>query len=295
MSIDVEDWCQSTFDRNAPITSRVYDNTMRLLELLARRKTTATFFVLGLVAEKFPRLIQEIYGQGHEIASHGYSHQPIFKQSRQEFTLDVQRSLELLESLTGCKILGYRAPDFSINSTTLWALEVLQELNLLYDSSIFPVHNPRYGIPDWPRPPLPVDGNGGKRLIEFPISTLRLGCVNIPFIGGGHTRLWPAWFIAWGIRRLHREGLPAMIYMHPYEINPDEFDALEVKIPFKQKFHQGLNRRTVYGKTERLLEKFRFGPIRDVLTVQKLLPDPSIMKDKTPTSDFQISLRPHRG
>jgi hypothetical protein len=145
---------------------------------------------------------------------------------------------------------------------------VLEDLGLLYDSSIFPIHNSRYGIPDWPRFPHTLSGNGFKRLIEFPLSTLRYGRKNIPFVGGGYTRLWPAWFIERGIRRLNREGTPAVIYMHPYEINPDEIGTLEVKIPFKQKLHQGLNRRTVYGKTEQLLEKFAFGPIREVLQRQ---------------------------
>jgi len=265
LSVDVEDWCQSTFDVKAPITGRVYDNTLRLLELFDRKNTKATFFVLGLVAEAFPKLVEEIYDLGHEIATHGYSHQPIFRQSRREFDHDVRRSIELLESITGEKVLGYRAPDFSVVPSTLWALEVLEELRLLYDSSIFPIRNSRYGIPDWPRQPRRLQSGKVKRLIEFPISTLQLGRTNLPFIGGGYTRLWPSWFMAWGIRRVNREGLPVVIYMHPYEINPQEFDTLEVKIPLQQKIHQRLNRRKVYGKIEKLLGEFMFGPIREVL------------------------------
>ena len=145
-----------------PITARSAHNTRRLLELFAELDVRATMFVLGKFAKAFPEIVREIDSAGHEVACHGWGHVEIFAQTREEFAADVSHSKDLLEQLTGRPVRGYRAPDFSIVGRTLWALEILAELGFRYDSSIFPVRHPRYGIPDWPTNPLEVRlGNGG--------------------------------------------------------------------------------------------------------------------------------------
>ena len=265
LSVDLEDWCQSTFDRSKPISRRVVDNTMRLLDLLDRWNAKATFFVLGRVAEVYPELVMEVHRRGHEIASHGYSHTPIFLQTPGQFAADVERSISLLESMTSCKVIGYRAPDFSITRQTLWALQVLEESDILYDSSIFPILHWGYGISYWPRGPHQVHMKGIKRFIEFPISTLKILGVNVPFVGGGYTRLCPTFILERGISSLNRQGLPAVIYLHPYEIDLDEFDSLNNEIPFRLRFHQGLNRRKVLPKLENLMQEFRFASMGELL------------------------------
>ena len=153
ISIDVEDWPQSSWDRDLPITQRAADNTRRLLELLDRAGVRATMFVLGKLAERFPELVREIHAAGHEVGSHGYGHVEIFKQARGEFAADLKRSKEFLEQTIGERVRGFRAPDFSIVRGSLWALEELAEQGFEYDSSIFPVKRSRYGIPDWPLSP----------------------------------------------------------------------------------------------------------------------------------------------
>src|SRR5262245_49719293 len=154
ISVDVEDWPQSTWNRDLPITPRAAANTRRLLDLLSESNVLATMFVLGKFAEAFPEVVREIRAEGHEVGCHGYGHVEIFKQSRQEFADDVRRSKDSIEQIVGEQVNGYRAPDFSIVRDTLWALEVLSEAGFQYDSSIFPVYRTQYGIPDWP--PAPV-------------------------------------------------------------------------------------------------------------------------------------------
>ena len=200
LTFDLEDWYQSTFDINAPIRDVVLDQTGIVLEILAEAGVSATFFALGLVAEKFPDLVKTIAKQGHEIATHGYRHQLIFTQTPSEFEADLQRSIALLEDLTGQKVVGHRAPDFSITAESLWALDILREQSILYDSSIFPIKHRRYGIKRFQREihyitpssreftsPL----NSNNALIEFPLSTISLFGTNFPVCGGGYLRLMP--------------------------------------------------------------------------------------------------------
>ncbi|MBN2009911.1 DUF3473 domain-containing protein [candidate division KSB1 bacterium] len=267
-TIDLEDWIQSTYDNSRSITHFVHDNTIKLLELLDDKNTKATFFVLGLVAEAYPDLIREVHKRGHEIASHGYGHKLVFTQSPEEFKDDIKHSIDTVGSITNSKILGYRAPDFSIISESLWALEILDELGIKYDSSIYPIKNPRYGIPGWPREPKKVDNSD---LIEFPISTITLFDINLPFVGGGYTRLLPYPVMAFGIRHLNANGMPVNLYMHPYELNDSELKRLDIDISFKQMLSQGLNRKKVYSRISTLLTQFTFGTITEALQNMRLL------------------------
>lgn len=229
MSIDVEDYFQvSAFDDVVPradwprLPSRVRPNTLRLLDLLEARGVRATFFVLGWVADRDPQLVRDIAARGHEIASHGYAHRLVYHQTPSEFRDDIRHAKRLLEDTSGRRVIGYRAPSYSITRRSLWALDVLLEEGYEYDASIFPIRHDRYGIPDSPRHPHVID-RGTGRLVEIPGATVRLGAANLPVGGGGYFRLLPYWWTKWGIDRVNRvEGKPAVFYLHPWEIDPEQ-------------------------------------------------------------------------
>lgn len=255
ISIDVEDWPQSSWDRDLPITQRAADNTRRLLALLDRAGVKATMFVLGKLAERFPELVREIDAAGHEIGSHGYGHVEIFKQSRAEFGEDLRKSKVLLEDIVGKPVRGYRAPDFSIVRDSLWALEELAEQGFEYDSSIFPVKRPRYGIPDWPLSPTRVLLPGGNTILEFPIASYRAWGKNWPVGGGGYHRLLPGTAGRWFARRV-MQSRPFVFYCHPYEFDPREFAEIDVAIPLKIRLHQGLGRGRFTSRFTSLIAKY---------------------------------------
>lgn len=259
LSVDVEDWAQSTLDHSLPITERARRSTLELLDLLAMYSVHGTFFVLGLFAEKFPDVVRQIKTQGHEVASHGYGHRCIFRQTQAEFAADVRRSIALLEDLTGEPILGYRAPDFSLTAETPWALDILADLGLAYDSSIFPARTWRYGIPGTPQGIHKIRPG----LIEVPLSTVRFAGLTLPVAGGGYIRLVPARITGWAIRQINSERRPAVVYIHPYELDIDELDELPCAIPWRLRLSQGLNRRQTRAKLEHLFRCFSFGPISE--------------------------------
>ncbi len=269
MTIDAEDWPQSTLDFSLPITERAVRNTRGLLEIFRRSRSRdqvrATFFVLGLLAESFPQIVREIAADGHEVATHGYSHKPVFGLGPKAFADELSRSVKLLEDLSGQKVLGFRAPDFSITADSLWALDIIAEQGLLYDSSIFPVRTSRYGIGDASRSAYRLP-NG---LIELPLSTVRWGGRRWPAAGGGYLRLYPYPVTRWAIQSIQADGFPAVVYLHPYEIDPTELDEIEWPVPAKLRLTQGLNRRYIRGRLERLLHDFTFGPACDVLKLNE--------------------------
>jgi polysaccharide deacetylase family protein (PEP-CTERM system associated) len=268
LTVDVEDWYQSTYDLDAPVHDRVVRNTRRLLQLFDECGVRATFFVLGLVCEKYPHLMAEIKAGNHELASHGYSHRPVNSMSRQEFAEDVKRSLDLIQSATGDRVYGYRAPDFSIDAGSLWALEVLIENGVRYDSSIFPIRNSRYGIRGWHRFPHRIEFDGQGTIIEFPMSTMRVGGYTFPFVGGGYSRLLPGWLIELGIRKLNRARQRAVVYLHPYEINPDEMGELRAIVPLRVRLFQGFNRRAIPSRLRSLLRTMDFSTMGHVLGLE---------------------------
>jgi polysaccharide deacetylase family protein (PEP-CTERM system associated) len=255
ISVDVEDWPQSSWDRELPITPRAVDNTRRLLDLLGEAGIRATMFVLGKLAEKFPEVVREIQAAGHEVASHGYGHVEIFKQSRGDFAQDLARSKDLLEQIVGQRVRGYRAPDFSIVRDSLWALEVLAEQGFEYDSSIFPVRRPRYGIPDWPLAPTRVRLPDGRSILEFPIASYRAWGKNWPVGGGGYHRLLPGGAGRWLARRVMQDR-PFVFYCHPYEFDAREFAEIPLKLPLAVRLHQGLGRGRFRARFVRLIGQF---------------------------------------
>jgi len=267
LTIDVEDWFHTTalerylgLDQWDRLESRVEANVYRILEVMQVNQTRASFFVLGWVAERFPNLVKAISAHGHEIASHGYRHRLISALSRPKFKEYVARSKKILEDLTGNPVLGYRATSFSIVKDTLWALDCIKEAGFIYDSSIFPIHHDIYGIKDFPRFPF-VHANG---LIEIPPSTLQIWGRNLPIAGGGYFRLYPYFLTNQGIKRINREGFPAMIYLHPWELDPDcpKIRQADSRTRFRQYFNLAKTR----PRLEKLLKDFAFAPIQEEVT-----------------------------
>ena len=245
------------------LESRVVAATERLLGLLAETGTAATFFVLGWVGERHPALVRAIQDQGHEVACHGYGHQMITRLDRHEFAADVRRAKATLEDTIGSEVIGYRAPTFSVVRETLWSLEVLAELGFRYDSSIFPIVHDRYGIADSPRFPHRRPAGPGSAIAEFPLSTVAGGKWRLPVAGGGYFRLLPYALTAWALRRLNRkEQQPAMVYLHPWEI-----DGGQPRLPVGRaaQFRHSVNTHSTLAKLSRLVREFRFAPAREVL------------------------------
>ena len=268
MTIDVEDYFHvSVFDGVVPregwdrFESRVCANTDRLIAIFGDAGVRATFFVLGWVGERFPQLVQRLAAAGHEIASHGYAHRLIYDQTRPAFREDVRRAKGALESAAGCRVDGYRAPSYSITPRSLWALDVLIEEGYRYDSSIFPVHHDRYGIPVSPRHPYVIVRDPGS-IVEVPGSTVRCGPLNLPIGGGGYFRILPYAWTRWGIRRLNRvEQRPAVFYLHPWEIDPDQ---PRIPASLRSRLRHYTNLARMERKLAMLLRDFRFAPLSEV-------------------------------
>lgn len=266
LTIDVEDYYQvSAFESHVSFDawphheSRVAKNTARILEILNRHNVKATFFVLGWVAEREPQVVRAIQSEGHEIASHGYRHQLIYRMRRQEFQDDVTRAKAILEEITGTQVLGYRAPSYSIVQETLWALDVLEEVGFQYDSSIFPIHHDRYGMPDAPRFPYVHRLSEGRSIVEFPLSTARLWGKNLPVAGGGYFRIFPYAYTRWGLRRINNQDQqPAVFYLHPWEIDPQQ-PRMRGSLLSRFRHYTGLTR--TESRLQRLLCDFQFGPL----------------------------------
>jgi len=242
--------------------SRVEANTDRVLDLLARNEVRATFFVLGWVADRHPALARRIADAGHEVGSHGWSHQLVYEQDPATFRDETVRSKKLLEDQSGTEVSSYRAASFSIGRANLWALDVLAEAGFAYDSSLFPVVHDRYGIPGAPRRPYRLRTPGGHGMVEVPPSTVSFGRFTLPVAGGGYLRLYPAPVTDWAVCRLNsRERLPANVYVHPWEFDPDQ--PRVAGVGWKSRFRHYVNLDTTEDKLDRLLKRYRFGTLRE--------------------------------
>ena len=277
MTVDVEDYFHvSVFDGLVPrhswdrMESRVCANTERLLQILDDADVTATFFVLGWVAERFPGLVRDIAAQGHEVASHGYGHRLVYDLTPEAFRADVRRSKEILESAIVRPVLGYRAPSYSLTPRSLWAIDVLIEEGFRYDASIFPIHHDRYGIPVSPRHPFVLQRE--RHLVEAPGSTVRWGPLNLPIGGGGYFRILPYAWTRWGINRLNLvERAPAIFYLHPWEIDPDQ---PRLAAPPLGRFRHYFNLEKTEERLRVLLNDFEFSTMIDVLGLDVPVAEP---------------------
>jgi polysaccharide deacetylase family protein (PEP-CTERM system associated) len=274
MSVDVEDYFHvSVFDGIVPrsawesMESRVRANTERLLNIFDEFDIRSTFFVLAWVGERHPDLVLEIAKRGHEVASHGYAHRLVYDQTRTAFRDDVKRAKAILEDASGRTVLGYRAPSYSITPRSLWALDVLIEEGYQYDSSIFPIRHDRYGIPVSDRAPYRVDRPAGT-IIEVPGSTTRAGSLNLPVAGGGYFRILPYWWTRWGISRVNeQEHRPAVFYLHPWEIDPDQ---PRLKAGRLGRFRHYRNLAHTETRLRQLLTDFRFDTMQTLVASVRL-------------------------
>lgn len=263
-TVDVEDWYQGLEidpEHWGGFEDRLAIGTRRLLALLGEAGVHATFFVLGSSAEKHPDLIREIGDQGHEIAAHGYGHQFVYHLGAEGFRNDLRHSLEILAQIVDTEIQGYRAPFFSITDQSPWAFDVLTECGIRYDSSVFPVRNYRYGVPNAPRRMHRVRDD----LIEFPPATWRLMGHNVPIAGGAYFRLFPYTLTRSGIRRLNADGCPAAFYIHPWELDP-EHPRLRLPRRIALPHYWGLG--ATEARLRRLLRDFRFAPMGECVDRQ---------------------------
>lgn len=276
LTIDVEDWHQLAHRKllgcSVPASRRILVNTHLILEMLAEHGVRATFFVLGTVAEQYPELVRTIKQEGHEVATHGFVHRRMTQMGPEAFAADLHRSLCILEDITQEAIWGHRAAEFSLNGSSLWALELMVDAGLRYDSSIFPIRHPRYGMPAAPRHPHLIHTPAGT-LVEFPLATVRCFGQNIPIAGGGYLRILPLEFVRRGIQALNRRGQVAVIYVHPYEF---ENDWLDLHVPTRslprrfalqlRALKRNLGRgRSMQAKFRALLRSFSFVPLCEVM------------------------------
>ncbi|BCT69133.1 XrtA system polysaccharide deacetylase [Nitrosospira sp. NRS527] len=262
MTVDVEDYFQvSAFanhisrDSWASLSCRVEMNIDRILALLDEDRTKATFFTLGWIADRYPAMVKRIVASGHELASHGWGHYRVSDQKPHEFRNDIIQSKAILEDIGGQAVLGYRAPSFSIGSHNQWALDLLEEAGYRYSSSIYPIKHDHYGMPDAPR--FAYYPRGNNRLLELPITTMRLFKRNIPAGGGGYFRLWPYPVSRWFLQRLnHLEHQSAIFYFHPWEI--DHQQPRQKGLSMKTRFRHYYNLHRMEDRVKALTRDFEW-------------------------------------
>lgn len=268
ISIDLEDWF-SVYNLSHVIKRedwdrceiRVEKNTKRILDLLDRYKTKATFFVLGWIAEKTPELIVEIENQGHEIATHGYSHTLLTEMTAETFDEDLKKALSVTNKIVKQEILGFRAPSFSLTGKTMWAADILTKNGIKYDSSIFPINfHPDYGIPGAQLDIHQLDNS----LIEVPLSCAEIFGTRIPCSGGGYFRIFPYPVTRFLLDRCNKQGRPVIFYLHPWELDPDQ---PRQKLPWLKGFRHYYNLGKTYSRLEKLLNDFEFTTIRDTINL----------------------------
>ncbi|TDF97268.1 DUF3473 domain-containing protein [Paenibacillus piri] len=266
LTFDIEEWFHANYDGVLPDRSkgsgfRTHMDT--LLRLCRETGCKATFFILGCIGEDYPDVVKAIAREGHDVASHGYGHELAYKQTIGEFKADVKKSIDILEDLTGTKVLGYRAPSWSIVESNLHYLEVLVELGMRYDASIFPVKTFLYGIPHAPTwIHKPVVNGRELDLYEIPMSVMRIAGRNIGYSGGFYFRFFPKWVIKRAIHAANRRGSSSIVYLHPREVDAREH---RLDLPFKENFIHYYNVQGTPAKLEDIMRSFRFTSIAEHL------------------------------
>lgn len=264
--VDLEEWFHANYNDAIDLQTRgrevrAINNTHRLLDLFEDNNVKATFFVLGSLAEEHPELIKEIFNRGHEIASHGYGHQLVYKLSKEEFREDVKKAVSIVEDIIQYKVKGYRAPSWSITKKSIWALEILQNLGIKYDSSIFPFENYLYGIVDAPRFIFETSIYDKNLTIkEIPPSTINVLNKNIPFSGGFYLRALPYLAIKSCVDMVNKEKQPVVAYIHPREI---DINQPRLKLGTKEAFIHYHGIKGTEKKLSRLFSEYEFTSISD--------------------------------
>ncbi len=268
MTVDVEEYFQvSAFERHIDrdawerLPSRVERSMERILALFQRHGVRGTFFFLGWIAERHPALVRRVVAEGHELASHGWSHVRVVQQNPEEFRQDVLRTRSLLEDTAGVRVSGYRAASYSIGRDNLWALDVLGETGHLYSSSIYPIRHDLYGMPEAPRFAFRHGGPGG--LLEVPVTTVELAGRKLPCGGGGYFRLLPYPLFRWGLNRVNlHDGQSGVFYFHPWEIDPDQ--PRQQGLGWRTRFRHYLNLGRMEMRLDQLLRDFRWGRMDEI-------------------------------
>jgi polysaccharide deacetylase family protein (PEP-CTERM system associated) len=289
LTIDLEDYYKvSAFAETFVVEqwdnypSRVEQSTAKLLSILEEGNARATFFTLGWVARKFPKLIREIADRHHEIACHSNVHRYVYAMTPDEFREDTLQAKSVLEDIIGTPVFGYRAPSFSITPDSLWAYEILIELGFRYDSSVFPIKHPNYGWPKAPRFPFTIRTNKGS-IIEFPMPTILLAGARAPIGGGAYLRLLPYWFTRWGIRYINRdEEQAACVYLHPWELDSGQ-PRMQGSASARLRHYFGL--RGAESKFRRMLADFEMQPL--ISLIDELPMDSSAVPSRSIPAAFK--------
>jgi polysaccharide deacetylase family protein (PEP-CTERM system associated) len=273
LSVDVEEYFHPTevYASRAQwekLPSRVEYQTSKILDLFERKGVKATFFILGWIAEKHPQVVRSICSAGHEIGCHSYAHQLVYRQTPDEFRRDTERAVDRIVSACGVRPRVYRAPSYSIIEESFWALQILVECGFTHDSSIYPIAHDRYGVPGFSREVQRIDTPSGP-ILEIPVGTVKLSNNRVaPIGGGGYLRLLPYAYTSAGIRVVNRkEGMPACMYFHPWEIDPDQPRLASGPV---SRLRTYLGLKGMYRKLERLLTDFEFSTIGDVYGARSL-------------------------
>jgi polysaccharide deacetylase family protein (PEP-CTERM system associated) len=264
LTVDVEEAFHRNDLRLSPhqrelLGGRVVEQTQRLVALLRAAGHRGTFFVLGEIAEQYPDLVKQLGEDGFELGLHGYYHRLVYEQGKEAFRRETHAAKELLEKIGGRKVVGFRAPSWSITRKSLWALRILAGMGFRYDSSILPAKSYLEGMHR--SNPL-IHRRSEAGIIEVPPSVVSLGRFRLPFSGGLYLRTLPYWFIRFFIKGLNKKGLPAVIYLHPWELDTE---LPRLRLGWKGRYALYHNLDTVQTKVERLLAEFSFAPVYEVL------------------------------
>jgi polysaccharide deacetylase family protein (PEP-CTERM system associated) len=262
-TVDVEDWYQGIpISDVAKVERRLDSSCNRLLDVMAEFEVRGTFFILGPVARDYPNLIRRITNEGHELGCHGWSHDLVYDLTPDQFRDETLRASDTISGLTGQAVTAYRAAYFSITRQSLWALDILAELGFQCDSSIFPVRNWRYGIPDYDLEPHIVNTSNGP-ICEVPMSVRQLGKRRLPVTGGAYFRLFPYWLSRSNLRAVDKQGRSVIFYLHPWELDPDH---PRVDFYWKARLTHYANLRATEPRLRRLLAEFSFATLGEIVS-----------------------------
>lgn len=282
LTVDLEDWFSVEVlntviapEQWSNLESVVERNTRKILDIFARHNVKATFFVLGWIADRYPELINDVSKAGHEIACHSFRHRMVSSLTPDEFKRDTEQAINAVVKACGLMPSGYRSPSWGMKRDMVWAYEILADFGFSWDSSIFPIKHDIYGEPAAPRTAFHVRLPSGRAMIEVPASTVVVLGRKLAIGGGGWLRQFPYWFTRWGIKRLNRNQVPAMIYFHPWELDRNlpgskfVFSLLRNKTTMKNWVRQYKNLITMETKIERLLTDFDFVPVSEYIASVK--------------------------
>jgi polysaccharide deacetylase family protein (PEP-CTERM system associated) len=284
MSVDVEEYFMvEAFAGTVPRSSwgdwpsRVVASTQAILDLFERHQVTATFFFVGWIAKRYPELVREVAARGHDLANHSYWHRTVYSLSRDEFREDTRAATAAIEDAAGVKVCGYRAPSWSITNECIWALDILAEQGLRYDSSIFPIHHDLYGVVGAERFPYTIPCANGSTLIEYPPATVRVLGQNLPGAGGGYLRILPMIYTEWVFRKFEEEyGKRVVVYIHPWELDPLQ-PRIKDKMRSTIRHYTNLNR--MQAKLTKLVSKYTFRSFESIL----------LQNDQIASSDIDVA------